>query len=459
MPEKHYEIASLALRYWFVALIGTIFVKCLLATLKDFKKSDGNEGDAERISALVVFLCLSAFGLLSVQNPEGIEIWVLVLGILASALFLFQFFALKFFFRGIDPYLLLMVDTLSVIGFIMLHRLDSDLAFRQVEWFGLSSIFLSIVLFVTRKLKTGKRFFYPLMGAGLILLLLTLILGEEVGGARSWLTIGEHSIQPSEFVKLIMIIVFAIDFSQAKTLKQRIPVLIFAALAVLLVVLQRDLGAALLYFSLFVFLYYIGTSDWKVTAAAILSGSLGATAAYHIFNHVRVRVAAWRNPWADVEGYGYQIIQSLIAIGSGGLVGSGLGLGKPAVIPAATTDFIFSAVCEEMGVLVGIFIIGFYILILMKGTTTALKAHTPFAALLAMGATISLAIQSFIIIGGVIKFIPLTGITVPFISYGGSSMMVSFGALGIMEGVADQSARAEKEQEGNGSENGEEDEE
>jgi len=201
-------------------------------------------------------------------------------------------------------------------------------------------------------------------------------------------------------------------------------------------VLQKDLGAAFLYFCLFVSLYYIATSDLLITCCTTLLASLGAVISYFLFGHVRVRIAAWRNPWADIENKGYQIAQSLIAIASGGWVGLGLGLGSPHVIPASRTDFIFAAICEEMGILVGIALIGLYMLIMLRGISTALAAREPGDSLLAMGAAVSLAIQSFTIIGGVVKFIPLTGVTMPFVSYGGSSMLVSFGLIGIIEAIA-----------------------
>ena len=218
------------------------------------------------------------------------------------------------------------------------------------------------------------------------------------------------------------------ELKQSKPRIRRLPVFIFMAAVVLMVVLQKDLGAAFLYFSLFLFLYYIATTDLLVTICTGLLASVGAVLSYFLFGHVRVRIAAWRNPWADIENKGYQIAQSLIAIASGGWVGLGLGLGSPYVIPASRTDFIFAAICEEMGILVGVALIGLYMLVMIRGISIAMAAREPGETLLAMGASISLAIQSFTIIGGVVKFIPLTGVTMPFVSYGGSSMLAKFWA-------------------------------
>jgi len=212
-----------------------------------------------------------------------------------------------------------------------------------------------------------------------------------------------------------------------------------------MVVMQKDLGSALHFFFLFLFVYYIGTGSLFITAGAVAAGIGGSFVSYHLFSHIRVRIQAWQNPWADIEGGGYQVVQSLIAIGSGGLVGLGLGLGEPFVIPASRTDFIFAALCEEMGVIVGGLIIGFYFLIMLRGMAKTMQAEEPMFMLMGAGATVSLSIQAFIIIGGVIKLIPLTGITLPFVSYGGSSMLASFGIVGILQGIALRNARLERQ--------------
>src|SRR5690606_37906435 len=190
------------------------------------------------------------------------------------------------------------------------------------------------------------------------------------------------------------------------------------------------------------FIYPIATSDMLLTTAVAGAGVGGAILSYYLFSHVKVRVEAWKNPWANIEDRGYQIAHALIAIGSGGLVGAGLGLGIPYIIPASKTDLIFAAICEEMGILVGLMIIGFYGMLAVRGAVIAMNAENKLDALLAMGATVSLSLQSFVIIGGVIKLIPLTGVTMPFVSYGGSSMVVSFAMIGIIEGVAIKTYRA-----------------
>lgn len=443
MPAKQYEILALTMRYWFVLLILYIFVRSLFSTVRYLSNVKATaEESTGNIPFVLMLFALTAFILLSLKGE--LDVLTLLMGVLVCSIFLFQYLLLCYLFGGIDRYLLLMVDTLCIVGFIMLQRLQPALAFRQVEWFGLGSIFLLLTILYVKFFKHWDKLNYPLMVIGLGVLILTLAIGKEIGGAKNWIQIWKYNVQPSEFVKIILVLVLSADLKTNKSRLRRLPVLLFTASVILLVVLQKDLGAAFLYFCLFVFLYYIATSDLLIVAGASLLASLGAVISYYLFGHVRTRIAAWRNPWADVENKGYQIAQSLIAIASGGWVGLGLGLGSPYVIPASKTDFIFAAICEEMGILTGISIIGLYLLIMVRGVVIALRAKKPGDTLLAMGATVSLAIQSFTIIGGVVKLIPLTGVTMPFVSYGGSSMLVSFGLLGIVQGIAIKNSQKEQ---------------
>lgn len=343
---------------------------------------------------------------------------------------------MKYVFPGSDLYLMILIDALALIGFIILQRLNPSMGLKQIEWFGLGSCIFVIMTLLTSRIKKWDYFYYPLIISGGVILLVALVFGKEVGGARNWFSIGRYTIQPSEFVKLIIIFVLAIELKEQRHRKERIPTILFVAVSIMLVVLQKDLGAAFIYFCLFILLYYIATSDWLITILSLGATVIGSIISYNIFSHIKVRIEAWRDPWANIQDKGYQIAQSLIAIGSGGLMGLGLGLGSPQVIPASKTDFIFAAICEEMGILVGLAVIGFYILIMVKGVMISLNASNAFDALLSMGATIALTIQSFIIIGGVIKLVPLTGVTMPFVSYGGSSMLASMGLLGILQGIA-----------------------
>lgn len=449
MQERLYEILAITLRYWYVFLIGYNFLVCLKATMNMRQDKKGRKGDGGVLVFINILLILSGLGLLALRETTTINLDVVILAALAAIIFLVQYFLLKLTFKGLDNFLILIVNTLFILGLIMLQRLSPDLARSQVEWFGVGSIALVTFIIITVKIEDGTKLIYPLMITGVALLALPLLFGKVIGGAKNWIIIEiagkELGFQPSEMVKIILIFVFAIEFSQRKSFKERLPVFGFTALSMLILVLSRDLGGALHFFAVFMFIYPIATSDVLLTLLAAGAGVFGSVLSYYLFSHVKVRVEAWKNPWAAIEDKGYQIAHALIAIGSGGLVGSGLGLGIPYIIPASRTDLIFAAICEEMGILVGLMVIGFYALMTIRGAYIAMNSEKGLDALLAMGATVSLAVQSFIIIGGVIKLIPLTGVTMPFVSYGGSSMAASFAMIGIIEGVA---IKSYKRQEG-----------
>ncbi|HHY81101.1 MAG TPA: FtsW/RodA/SpoVE family cell cycle protein [Clostridiales bacterium] len=436
MSNKQYEILALTLRYWFVLLIIYIFAQCAAKTIRGIFSSKSVPRSTGNIPFILVLFSLTAFGLLSLQDPGGISIDTALLGVLVSAVILFQFYLLYYLFPGLDEVMLLSVDTLAVLGFIMLQRLTPELALKQVEWFAAGCAAMFLVMLAVPRIKSLGKLIYPLMAAGPAILFLVAFFGEESGGATSRIPIGPFSIQPAEFAKFIFIIVLAYSLNEEKTFRQKLPVYIFVIASVLGVVMQKDLGSALHYFIVFLFIYYISTNDLLLTIAAAGAGAIASFISYKIFAHVRVRVEAWKNPWADVGGKGWQVAQSLMAMGSGGLIGLGLGLGAPYIIPASRTDFIFAAICEEFGILVGGMVIGFYALILIRSMQKAFQARQPADMLLACGSAVSLSIQAFIIIGGVVKMIPLTGITLPFVSYGGSSMVVSLCILGIIQGIS-----------------------
>ncbi len=448
MNGRTYEILSLTLRYWFVFLTAFIFWQSALLTARDIARKEPVDGhkDTGNIPFVLVLFTMSAFGLLAFRDPADLDTRIVLIGVLVSAIILFQFYLVYYLFEGMDPGFILIVDTLAVFGFVMLQRLSPELALRQIEWFALGNLMMLLFMVVIPRIKDGRRFIIPMMILGVAMLFIVYFIGERVGGARRWLTIGQYTVQPSEFVKILFILILAFSLKERRSFKAQLPLFFFVGISILAVVLQKDLGSALHYLLLFLLIFFIGTNDYMVTLSAMAAGVVGSYISYRIFPHVRVRVQAWRNPWADMGGGGYQVAQSLIAIGSGGLLGFGLGLGEPYVIPAARTDFIFAAICEEFGVLIGGMVIAFFLLLLVKGMTKALKATQPIDMLLSAGASVSLAIQAFIIIGGVIKLIPLTGITLPFVSYGGSSMMVSLSIVGILQGVSVKNARAVSEE-------------
>lgn len=436
MNSKQYEILALTLRYWFFLLMLYVFALCVVRTLKDLFTDQPIQRSTGNIPFVLTLFALTSFGLLALKDSSGINIEIALMGVLIAAITLFQFYLFYYLFPGMDEVLLLMINALSILGFVMLHRLTPELALRQVEWFVAGNLLLFFIMLILPRLKNPGKMLYLHMIAGPIILFLIAFFGEKSGGATSRLPIGSLSIQPSEFIKVVFIYVLAFSLNAKKSFRQKLPLFIFVAASILGVVFQKDLGSALQYFIVFIFIYQISTNDWFITLAVASAGILASIFSYKIFSHVRVRVEAWKNPWADIDGMGWQVAQSLMAMGSGGLIGLGLGQGTPYIIPASRTDFIFAAICEEFGILLGGMIIGFYVLILIRGMLIALRSQLPSDMLLASGSTISLVIQAFIIIGGVVKMIPLTGITLPFVSYGGSSMVVSLTILGIMQGVS-----------------------
>ena len=437
MSDKKFEIISLTMRYWFIGLIIFITIRILMETLRTSQHHDyEDEGPFGHIIFFMVIFLSSAYALLAYKNPNGFDKYTALLGIIVGISFVVQYNLFRLIFPRMDRILLIIVDILTIFGFIMLYRFNPDFAKSQMKYFIVGNIALLFFIIFTHKSRMNVIFSYILMALGCILLLLPIIFGKETFGAKSWISIRGFNIQPSEFVKIILIFVFASWFRQDNKFREHLPAYIFAALSILLVVLQRDLGAALLYFYIFIFVYYVATSDWIMVLLAGGAATLGSIMSYHLFSHIRVRVEAWKNPWRDIENKGYQIAHSLMAISSGGLIGTGLGLGSPQVVPAFKTDFIFATICEEFGIITGFCIIGLYAMIVIRGVSVALRSTEPYKALLAFGATVALTLQAFTIIGGVIKMIPLTGVTMPFVSYGGSSMVTSLALVGVLEGVA-----------------------
>ncbi|MFY9176821.1 MAG: FtsW/RodA/SpoVE family cell cycle protein [Caldicoprobacterales bacterium] len=437
MSSKKFEIISLTMRYWFIGLIIFITLRILMEAFRTRQEQDyEDEGPFGHIIFFMVIFLASAYALLAYKNPSGFDKYTALIGIIAGIAFIIQYNLFRLVFPRMDRLLLIIVDTLAIFGFIMLYRFNPDLAKSQMKYFIAGNVALLFFILFTYKIRMNEIFSYILMGLACVLLLLPIIFGKEIFGAKNWISIKGYSLQPSEFVKIILIFIFATWFREENKFREHLPAFIFAGVAILLVVLQRDLGAALLYFYIFIFVYYIATSDWIIVLLAGGAAVLGSVASYHLFSHIRVRVEAWKNPWRDIENKGYQIAHSLIAISSGGLIGTGLGLGSPQVVPAFKTDFIFATICEEFGIISGFCIIGLYAMIVIRGVSIALRNKDPYKALLAFGATVALTLQAFTIIGGVIKMIPLTGVTMPFVSYGGSSMVTSLALVGVLEGVA-----------------------
>ena len=285
-----------------------------------------------------------------------------------------------------------------------------------------------------------------------VVLLLPLLFGVSIGGNKNWLAFGSFSVQPSEFGKILLIFFLAAylaDHLTVLTLPARrvfflhlppvrfiAPLVALWGLSVLMFVIARDLGSALLFFGMAVLMTYMGTGRKSYVFLAGLFILAAAAASYALFGHVRVRFDIWLHPWADPNGMSYQVVQSLFAIGSGGVWGAGFAEGHPNLIPEVHTDFIFAAIAEEFGLIGAVLILMVYALLFWRGTRIAMSLPRVQEMLLAAGCAASLLLQAFIITAGVTKLLPLTGITLPLVSYGGSSMAASFVLIGILTALS-----------------------
>ncbi|WP_371370930.1 FtsW/RodA/SpoVE family cell cycle protein [Sporomusa aerivorans] len=355
-----------------------------------------------------------------------------------------------------DMFFLPLAVFLASIGLTLILRLRPDLFIPQAMWLVAGLIAFVISVFVFRQAELIANYKYLCGIAGLILLIITIVFGVDIGGNKNWVILGPVRFQPSEFAKLLIIIFLAAYLSERRqllsyTTKQYgpltlphprfiAPLLALWGLTMAMLIVQRDLGSALLYFGTTVIMTYMASGRLSYVALALGLFVAGSAVCYFVFPHVQIRIDIWLNPWADPSGRAYQIVQSLFAFGSGGLLGTGLTYGYPTIIPEVHTDFIFAAIGEELGLAGTAAVIVAYILLVYRAFRTALSAPTPFTMLLASGLGVLTALQVFVIIGGVTKFLPLTGITLPLISYGGSSMVSSFILLGMLYAVSEATA-------------------
>lgn len=331
-----------------------------------------------------------------------------------------------------DKLLLALTNFLCALGVLVLYDTNPAYAYNQAMYYGLGLLGMMICLCLVRFIRHWGPLAWLLMPVSIVLLALPLIIGRETNGARNWFYIGGVSVQPSEIVKLSLLIILSYFMSRRRFFAW----LIFAGASLVILMLQKDLGTALLYYGVTLLLYYAASGNLVLTGVGLAGGAGAAVLGYHMFAHVKRRVAIWVNPFADYNQAGYQIVQSLMAIASGGLFGVGLGLGSPQTIPVYHTDFIFAVICEQFGLIFGLCVLLIYVAIIWRGAAIAIAARRRFHALLAMGCTAMLGLQTFVIIGGVIKLIPLTGVTMPLVSYGGTSMVACLCMIGLLQGVS-----------------------
>ncbi len=353
-----------------------------------------------------------------------------------------------------DHYIFLITAMLGVIGVVMLLRLQTGHGQRQVLWFSVGAALFLVTALLYKNINIWNRLNRVYVVCAAALFLVTAAVGSVSHGAKSWLEVGPFSFQPSELIKVIFILTLSSIYTNEIRPKKSgfgkwyntkngrngaATIISYVFLGFL--VLQRDWGTAVLFFTLYIAYLAVYGSGKRFLLANFILGILGGTVGVMTMSHIQTRIDVWLHPFADASSKGYQITQSLFAIGEGGFSGRGIGAGSPYYIPEVHTDFIFSAICEEMGILGGLAVIMLYFVLVYRAFKISLTATNEFNKAVAMGIGTMLGVQTFIILGGVTKLIPLTGITLPFVSYGGSSMVATFLALGILQGI---SARGEE---------------
>ncbi|HEY7847875.1 MAG TPA: FtsW/RodA/SpoVE family cell cycle protein [Candidatus Limnocylindria bacterium] len=379
--------------------------------------------------------------------------------------------------RG-DPLLLPLVAAIGGIGIVMLNRLAPDLgstsafgldmnvAETQLLWFGVGLLAMLTVAIGLRDDRFLRHYKYTWALAGIALLLFTFLFGTEVNGARLWIYLGPIGFQPTEFIKIVLVLFIAGYLAEHRALLRDaslrlgpirvpplpylLPMLAIFVLVMLVVIFGKDLGTALLFFGIFLTMLFVATGRRSYVLIGLALFLAGAFVASRLFEHVARRVEAWIDPFADPTGAGYQTVQALYAFGRGGLFGEGLG---QSLLPTAggrffgvETDFVFAVIAEELGVIGACGLLALTVALVFRGLRVAILARDDFSAMLAVGLTVSLGLQTLIITAGIVKLIPLTGITFPFVSYGGSSLLASFIIIGLLLAISHRSAVAAEEE-------------
>ncbi len=331
-----------------------------------------------------------------------------------------------------DRLLLSLTMFLCSLGIVILYRFDSGRGLTQALNFLIGIGCMIVCILFVRYAKKWDFFAPVIMAGSLALLVLPVLFGQETNGAKNWIALGGVSFQPSEVVKLALLCVLAYSLSRRRLIISGL----YAASCLIILMLQKDLGTALLYYGVTLIMMYVSTGSLTLVGIGLAGGAGAAVLGYQRFAHVRRRVAIWLDPWSDPAGAGYQIVQGLIAMANGGVWGTGLGLGNASVIPYYYNDFAFSIILNEFGGIFGLLVLGLYLAIVVRGLMIAYRAETVFDTLLAVGCSAQLGLQTFVIVGGNIKLIPLTGVTLPLISYGGTSLLSSLCVIGLLQGVA-----------------------
>ncbi len=404
------------------------------------------------IAATPIVLLLFIMDLVNQGTALSFSTLIVPIGLVIA--FGISHIAVRIFAPNADAVILPIVFLLAGIGITFVMRLSPDLAVRQVMWLFLAIAFMVAVLVVVKRLDVFSHYKYIIGLAGLILLLLPALVGTSQYGSKIWLSFGGFSIQPGEFAKILIVLFLASYLSENRelltvgqgrfnlpSLSTLLPMLVMWGIAIIIMVAENDLGSALLFFGLFTIMLYGATGRKFYVFVAIALIGIAAVGAYFTFSHVQVRFQIWLNPFEYAQTSGYQLVQAIYSMADGGLVGCGIGRGFPTLIPVVASDFIFAAIAEEMGLLGAAGVLIAFLVFTVRGYVTSARATNDFTALAALGLTSAIALQAFVIVGGITRVIPLTGLTLPFMSQGGTSLLASFIIVGLLLRAGDEGVR------------------
>ncbi len=344
-------------------------------------------------------------------------------------------FAYRFIYPRANILIINNMCMLLTIGLMILTRISYNKAMRQFYIVMGSVAVTMIVPLIISRIKFFEKFKWIYVGVGIASLAAVLLFSTVINGSKINITISNYTFQPSEYVKIIFVFAIASILARNHHLKAIIISAVVALVHVMLLVASKDLGSAIIFFIVYFSMLYAATRNVSYYVIGLLAGALGAYGGYRLFSHVRVRVTAFLDPIGNITDAGYQIAQSLFAIGTGGWLGMGIGQGAPSTIPVVAADFIFSAICEELGVVFGMCLVLLCLSCFVMFMNIAMKFEDPFFKLVALGLSVAYIFQVFLTIGGVIKFIPLTGVTLPLVSYGGTSVAVTCCVFAVIQGL------------------------
>ena len=404
---------------------------------------------------LGTIITVVAYALLNAGELADVQAGIAVFFGIVLVLLLGAHVVIRFTAPNADGLLLPLAALLNGLGYVVIARLDPDLAASQSAWTFIGIGAFSATLLLLPDLKWVANYRYTLALAGVALLMTPLIpgIGVNINGANIWLRIGPFSIQPGEFAKVLLagfLAGYLVDKRELLTLSNRRlgplnipdfkhfgPLLLAWGIALMVMITQRDLGSSLLFFTLFIVMIYVATARAAYVATGLVLFSIGSVVSWQFFSHVQRRVDIWIDPFADPKDAGFQIAEASFALADGGITGTGLGSGLPTKIPFASTDMIFAAIGEELGLLGATAVLTAFMFFVSAGFRVAATTNNQFEKLLAAGLTALLGFQAFIIIGGVLRVLPLTGVTLPYVSYGGSSLISNYIVLALLVRISD----------------------